>query len=182
MPDLPAVPRRPRPPSTKAGQVKSVTEEPPRSPSGQGGARAGKCHWRWSVLQYMRPTETLSCPGTGLGPQRAAQDALGHPLPQGWTGLQGQGLELGKWSWERKGVWKEEERKELPSCKFLPGKEGLFFFLPINGYFCSPPYLLMGLQQGRTLPWPLPCQALPSARSSETQIQATCPTQAVFSH
>lgn len=35
----------------------------------------GKCHWRGSVLQYMRPTETLSCPGTGLRPQRAAQDA-----------------------------------------------------------------------------------------------------------
>lgn len=31
----------------------------------------GKCHCRGSVLQYVRPTETLSCPGTGLGPQRA---------------------------------------------------------------------------------------------------------------
>lgn len=32
-------------------------------------------------------------------------------LQQGWTELPGQGLEFGEWSWERKGVWKEEGRK-----------------------------------------------------------------------
>lgn len=43
VPELPAAPRRPRPPSTKAGQVKSVTEEPPRSPSKHQPSWAGWC-------------------------------------------------------------------------------------------------------------------------------------------
>lgn len=89
-----------------------------------------KSHWRGSTSQHLIPTETLSCPGTGSGPQTAVQDALCQPLPQrGWTGLPGQGLESGQWNWEKKGAWKEEGRQELPSCKALPGEEGLFFFL-----------------------------------------------------
>lgn len=72
----------------------------------------GKHHWRGSALQHTRPTETLSCPGTDLGPQTTVQDVLCHPLLQeDWAGLPVQGLELGEWNWERKGVWKEEGRK-----------------------------------------------------------------------
>lgn len=45
------------------------------------------------MLQYMRdPTETLSCPGTKLGPQRAAQDSPGHSRA-------GQSFQVRVWSW-----------------------------------------------------------------------------------
>lgn len=50
VPDLPAAPQRPRPPSTKAGQVKSVTEEPPRSPSKHQPSWTGWCKsWEMSL-------------------------------------------------------------------------------------------------------------------------------------
>lgn len=47
VPELPAAPRRPRPPSTKAGRVNPSPRSPPGAPQnmgppGQGGARAGK--------------------------------------------------------------------------------------------------------------------------------------------
>ena len=40
----------------------------------------GKSHGRGSAPQHTEPAETLSCPGTDLGPQTAARDALCHPL------------------------------------------------------------------------------------------------------
>lgn len=101
---------------SRAGKIRhrGAPQEPLRTLTllGRVVQGLGKCRWRVSVLQQMRPTETLSCPGTSLGPQRRVQDALGHLLPQqDWTGLPGQGLELGEWRWERKRVWKEEGRK-----------------------------------------------------------------------
>lgn len=74
----------PQSPLTNASWVKSCHLGAPQEPREMAALLGAWCksHWRGSTSQHLIPTESLSCPGKGSGPQTAVQDAPCQPLPQ----------------------------------------------------------------------------------------------------
>lgn len=101
---------------SRAGEIRHRGAPPgaPQNigPPGQGGARAGKMSLERvcaAVCETHRdsflPWHRIRTPGSSAG-------CSGPPAPTaGLDRASRSGLELGEWSWERKGVWKEEGRK-----------------------------------------------------------------------
>lgn len=96
----------------------------------------GKCHWRGSGLLFMRATETLSCPGTGLGPQRAAQEAPAHSRA-------GQSFQLRVWTLKRGArrggeFGRRKGGNNCPTVNSCLGRKDVFS-CPLMGISALPP-------------------------------------------